>query len=628
MKVYTVIPLARTGAKETLTYFGPDTVPLGSLVSVPLRKKSVHAIVIEADSIEASKAKIKSSAFALKKIEKVVGQDLLSRPFLEAAHRTAHFYGTTTGAVLQAIVPKLVLETSVPGSLSKEVRTSGPKKEALVVQDIDSDRFAHYKSFIRSEFAKSKSVFFCLPTLEDIRKAKPLLEKGIESYTFTLHSSLTKKEFAVIRKRLAKESHPVLILATPPFLSVGRSDLGSIIIDRENSRSYRTQKRPFIDLKVFAVHAAEALKAKVVLGDLMLSVDTIWKQKNDEYGELSPLKFRMLTSAECLLVDLKLKRGEFEEDFRVLSRELEALIDKTIEDSERLFVFCGRKGLAPVTVCGDCGQVVSCKTCGAPVALYERGQDRVFMCNHCGTERDSAERCVNCDSWKLDTLGIGIERVEKEIRSAFPKAKIFRVDKESAGTEKKALALIKEFEATPGSILVGTELALLYLAEPVENITVASIDALFALPDFRINEKIFYMLLTMRTKAQKVFLIQTRNAGSRVFEQALKGNLIDFYRNEISEREELSYPPFSVFVKFTLEGKQEALDREIEALEALFSDFKPSVFASTRKSPRGNTLLHMLFRFKRNAWPDEKFLEKVRTLPPQILVTVDPESLL
>ncbi len=38
------------------------------------------------------------------------------------------------------------------------------------------ERFTHYKSLIREEFARKQSVFFVLPTIEDIRRMKSQLE--------------------------------------------------------------------------------------------------------------------------------------------------------------------------------------------------------------------------------------------------------------------------------------------------------------------------------------------------------------------------------------------------------------------------------------------------------------------
>lgn len=628
MRVYTVIPIAKGIPKETLSYFGPDDIAPGSLVSIPLRKKMVYAIVLEGQPVPENKAEIKSSAFSLKKIGKVSNNNFLPRSFLAAAQKTADYYATTTGAVMQSMVPKLVLENAPKIFLDQNSGRVSAKKETLTIQDTEDDRFAHYKSFIRGEFAKQSSVYFCLPTIEDIKQWQFLLDKGIEKYTCILHSDLSKKEFEKALNLITTEKHPILIIGTAPFLALTRSDLGSIILDRENSRSYRTLSRPYIDMRVFVKNLANEMKVKLILGDLLLSVESIWKQKNDEYAELSPLKFRQLTSAEHLLVDMKLPKGEYAEEFRMVSKELEALIDKTTEENENLFIFCGRKGLSPITVCGDCGLVVTCLQCHAPVTLYQRKEENVFLCNKCGEERPTSERCKHCDSWKLETLGIGVEGVEHEIKKRFPHATVFRMDKDNATTPKKAAQIMEKFENTPGSILIGTEMALYYLNKSIENVAVASIDALFSLPDFRINEKIFYLLLTMRSRASKVFLIQTRNGDEKIFDYALKGNLIDFYRQEIDERKKFTYPPFAVFVKFTVEGKRPVIQKEVENLCEIFKKWDPAPFESLHASSRGNALLHVLFRFPISAWPDQDFIELVRSLPPQILVRVDPESLI
>ncbi len=631
MRVYTVIPISKGIPKETLTYFGSDDISIGALVSIPLRKKTIHAIVIDGQEVSEHKSELKKSDYSLKKITKVVQSDFLSPSFLSASQRTAEYFATSTGSILQHTLPKLVLENAALISKNKKVASKVPspiKKETSVIQDVEDDRFSHYKGFIRGEFARGSSVYFCVPTAEDLRRAKTLLEKGIEQYTCVLHGGLSKKEFDTALSRISNTEHPVLIIGTVPFISIERVNLGSIILDRENSRSYRTQTRNSIDLRMFVKFLAEAMNVRLVMGDLLLSIETLWKQKNDEYTEISPLKFRELTSAECLLVDMKLPKGEYVETFRILSLELESLIDKSTAENENLFIFCARKGLAPITICGDCGTAVLCQKCNAPVTLYHRASENIFLCNKCGTERGTSERCIHCDSWKLETLGIGAEGVEIEIKKKFPKATVFRMDKDSVSTAKKATEIIEKFRNTPGSVLIGTELALPYLDNSIENIAVASIDALLSLPDFRINEKILYLLLTMRSRANKVFLIQTRSAGSKIFDFALKGNLTDFYRQEIDERQKFRYPPFSLFVKMTIEGTKGFVEKEIDSLAQYFADWNGAPFENMKLSIRGNTLMHILFRFEQTRWPDDSFLKKVRTLPPHITVQVDPESLL
>lgn len=625
MRLYTVIPIAKVLGKEALTYFGGDAIALGSLVSIPLRKKTVPALVIDVESVEENRTLIKSSDFSLKKIVKVLHSNFLSREFLQAVEKTATFYATTAGSVLKTVLSAVVLENAQAISASV-IKYKEPKKEFYVIQDNDEERYGEYKSFIRGEFAKHRSVYFVVPTREDLKRAESMLSKGVEEFTVVLSSTLGKNEFLKALHTIERVKHPILIIGTPSFLSLERSDLGAIILERENSRSYRTLARPYIDLRTFVRNLAIEKACKLLMGDLLLSLETLQAEKEDEYIDLIPLKFRTLTSAETLLVDMKLPKGSFVSEFRILSPELEALIDKTVAENEHLFIFSARKGLSPITVCGDCGLVVSCERCGAPITLYKREGGTIFICNKCGLERDPSIRCAHCNSWKLESLGIGIESVEAEIGKKFPEAKVFRMDKESVGTSKRAEEMMKKFLATPGSVLIGTELALLYLDQPIQNIAVATIDPLFAVPDFRIHEKILYMLLTMRAHAEKVFVIQTRDAGNPILDFALKGNLIDFYRTEIAEREKFGYPPFQTFVKLSLEARSEG-EQIADELALYLKDWNPAVFESMNKSKKGNVVYNLLFRFQNKNWPDEEFLAKTRTLSPNILVRVDPESL-
>jgi len=254
MQLINVIPIARSIGMESLTYFSSKPLKEGSVVFVPLRKKEVPAIVLSSQDITDAKTQIRSADFALKKIENKKTQTLLLPEFVSAAHTTADYFATTTGSILHSVVPTAIwndiekIKTQKAKDLPKKSLTS----RRLILQSEINDRFGSYKSLVREEFAKKNSVFLLVPTIQDAVKAEGFLQKGVENYTFVLHSKLTKKEILTRWKDALKSTHPVLIIATGSFLSLPRQDIGTIIVERENSRNYKQFNRPFIDIRMLA----------------------------------------------------------------------------------------------------------------------------------------------------------------------------------------------------------------------------------------------------------------------------------------------------------------------------------------------------------------------------------------
>ena len=117
-----------------------------------------------------------------------------------------------------------------------------------------------------------------------------------------------KKEIEKTWKEIMQENHPVLIIATGSFLLLPRSDIGTIIIEKENSRSYKMQTRPFLDIRTVAETIAKKSGTKLLLGDIILRTETLWKEKEGIYALLSPLKFRALTTAKCEIVSMRIPK--------------------------------------------------------------------------------------------------------------------------------------------------------------------------------------------------------------------------------------------------------------------------------------------------------------------------------
>ena len=206
-----------------------------------------------------------------------------------------------------------------------------------------------------------------------------------------------------------------------------------------------------------------------------------------------------------------------------------------------------------------------------------------------------------------------------------PEVNIFILSKEHTPTKSKAIETVKRFFDTPQSILIGTEMAIEYL-ESIQTVGVVSLDSLFSIPNFYINERIFYLITRLKEITSDNFLIQTRNAGVNILEWATAGNILDFYRSEIVEREELHYPPFSYFIKISYENTIDKIEAKSIVLKNDFELFNPH-FMIKKNSQRKTAELTMIIRISRENWPDESLQSKLLLLTPDFLIKVDPESI-
>ncbi len=626
MFIVSVIPLSRNFSADELTYFSSKEVSPGSLVSVPLRKQNVPALVASVSAAKDAKSALRKGQFALKRITAVRARKLFSPAFMKAAERFALWHGISLGAALAAVVPKMILENS-----EKIRMEDAPVREAfiLAMQLPEDERTTHYRSLIREEFARKRSVFFAVPTAEDTKRAFANLSRGIEDYAVVITNSMGKKAFAEALSKINKSTHPLLIISTPYFISLARKDTGVVALEREASRAYRTQKKPLVNMKRLVLEYAKASGTKLVLGDTVLSVETLHGREEEAVGEFGQIKFRSPSSGESALITMsghKADTGEADseagkKDFRIFSEELMGMVEKTRSESGRVFLFGARKGYSGTTVCNDCEETVTCNVCQAPVVLY-RKQNPYYLCHKCGEKRSADTKCKRCGGWRLTALGIGVERIEEELMKKVPASAITRIDSDTTPTAARAALACEKWLSTPGGILIGTELALYHIPKQVEAAAVVSADSLFGIPDIRINEKIMSVLLKVRSLAAKRFIIQTRLSELSLFHYALKGNILDFYREEIGERRRFAYPPFSIFIKLSSVGPKSRTTKDEVLWKEVFGDEVHIMRRGDGNAAQSTGLL----KVDSTKWPDKEIVEKLRSMPPWVSVEVDPNN--
>lgn len=642
MQIVTVAPIVRGVLKERLSYFSKEPLELGMVIVAPVRTREIPAIVLETRIVSDEKSTIKSSDYAIRKITRAHPRRIWTPEFLKAIEETANYSAQKFGESLLTLTPKVILDSHLEGILPEpEIleKRSAPRTHLFALQGDTKTRMEHWERLVRESFARDESVFICLPTEDDVLRVSEKLERGIADYAFAFYGSFAKKK-TLERWRLAvNEKHAVLVVGTAQYLGLPRY-FKTIVLDEEHSHAWKTISRPLIDLRFFVESYARQCGSTLIIGAPLLRAETqarILLHEIEEYGRIAA---RSYADIETEITDPRVEEKTTREETGkrsvvILTVKLLALIEDARAKGESVLLIAARKGLSPVTSCGDCGALVRCPECDTPLVIHKRkaGHDeaQVFVCHSCSfmrTPEDNVhEVCKQCGSWKLEGIGIGTDRIGEEIVKYFPSVPRFILDGDHAGTHAQAKKIVQQFNKTPGSILIATPMVL-PLIDTVSHAAIVSIDSLFSIPDIRMPERIFTLILALREKTSRTLVTQTRADNTDIFAQALSGDLAQFTKNELALRKAFFYPPYGIIIKITLRGKRNEISQDINRLQQFFEQEQPIVSGTMHKEPKNIFRMHMILKLPPEFWPSSDLLAKLRALPPQMSIEINPNNLL
>lgn len=655
MYIVTVSPISRGAFTDQLTYWSAHFYNPGSIISVPFRSKHISALVQRCESASDAKMEIKNANFEAKKIEEQVPETrIIKSEAVETARYISEYYCIHIGSILSSFIPAcaygsqeietpkvtkaepIKIDTNESGVKSTPPAaltiSRAPSPETLTVQSATEDRRKTYKSIIREEFARRKSVVVIAPRIIDAENIFEHLTKGIESSGVIIHSGMSKKKISEEWQRAITASHPLIYVATPGFSMIPRDDISVIIIEQEASRTYSTGWSPRIDWRLVIEKYGSLIGARVILGDTLLRIETLARRDKGLISDFSQAVFRVEKAPQTIVIDMNDKEHKIKDGFKLVSEELWSMIDYAKKKNERMVIFCSRRGLSPQTICGDCGKTVMCTKCSAPVVLHQpKSGDRFFLCHHCGEKRSALEACKNCAGWKLTTLGIGIDTIGEMVKKRYPDSPLSKIDRESVKKESDGKKIIKEFLKNDHAILLVTETGLAFM--PIVPYTaIASFDSLFSLPDFRIGERIVHNLIDLAEKTEKYFLIQSRNADSPFLKTVAGGGLMEFFRSELEAREKMSYPPFMTFIKMTISAPKATAMEILDNLQNKLQEWSPIIFPAFTATVKNEAVMNLLLKIENEYWKDTEQSKPLReiilSLPREVTVQINPESML
>ncbi|MEW6006572.1 MAG: primosomal protein N' [bacterium] len=370
-----------------------------------------------------------------------------------------------------------------------------------------------------------------------------------------LHSRLTGKERLIEWQRIRMGEASIVVGARSALFAPARN-LRLIIVDEEQSTSYKQESNPRYNARDLAIMRAKIENCACVLGSATPSLESFYNA-NTKYGLLHlPNRIEKRPLAEVEIVDMRSEKKD-----AIFSKRLIDAIFYTLKENGQIILLLNRRGYSNFLMCYDCGFIPGCPNCDITLTFHLA--DKSLKCHYCGYRRRAFDICPKCKGSRLKFSGFGTQRIENEIKSLFPSARILRMDIDTTKKRGSHNEILSRFERNEADILVGTQMISKGLDFPnVLLVGVISSDVSLSFPDFRAGEKTFSLLTQVAGRCGRGIregrvIIQTYNPGHYVIQTAVHQNYSLFYKEEIKYRKELLYPPFSRLLSLVLLSEDE-----------------------------------------------------------------------
>jgi primosomal protein N' (replication factor Y) len=553
----------------------------------------VEDVAAERDPLRAGSARLRAEFMTRNKNEKLPKIERELHAYLEL-HPGAHNLADLELAIVKASpaaralarrnLIKLTLEpigapsypTRAPVILNEhqqsaydQIRAStdaGEFKVFLLQGVTGSGKTEVYLRAIETALAEGKGALMLVPEIALTPAVAGQFHHRFGSRVAILHSAFHDSDRAQEWRRI-RSGEAGVVVATRSGVFAPVRNLGLIIVDEEHDQSYKQQETPRYHGRDAAIVRARAVNSTVILGSATPSIESRYNVERGKYTRLLlPERIEKRPMAQVELIDM---RNEFLDTRKqaTFSRALIDAVTARLDNGEQTMLLLNRRGFSNFVACRACGARSECVNCSVTLTYHRR--DRRLLCHYCNYSARVPDRCAKCESDFIQFIGLGSERVEDELHTAFPRARIARLDRDTVGAKRDYETILGAFREGSFDILVGTQM--IAKGHDIPNVTlvgIVSADIGLGLPDFRAAERTFQLLTQAAGRAGRgetpgIVLIQTINPDHYAVKGAAAQDYEAFYEKEILFRRSMLYPPFGVLVNILIRGTtdQEAKDR-------------------------------------------------------------------
>lgn len=558
-KVYFFKVASATPLFKTLTYQSVNKIPIGQRVQIPFRNRIVNGLIMEEDLKQ-------KPAKNIKHILKIDSLSLpLSKLRLQWISWMSKYYHYPLGLVAE-------LHFSQKNFLKKSINTQEICKKPFesklqlnteqqnCVQNIlkskgfcvhlihgvtGSGKTEVYKKLISHFLDQDLQVLILIP---EIFLTSQIIHRFSQSFpqdTALLHSQISQKQKRQYWQELILAKKKLLV-GTRSALFCPLPKLACIIIDEEHDTSFKQEDKFRYHARDSSIVLSKMMNIPIVLGSATPDLST-YQQATKGHYKLHELKKRAFKQSlpQVSVVDLKNSSSQNRPFW--LSDLLFEKIQNTLKQNKQVALFMNRRGQASSMICVQCGEILKCLNCDISLTLHK---DLFLLCHYCSFYKKKDSICSFCKGRQWLEKGLGTQKITQVMQEYFPKHRILRADRDSLQSHEDIKNCIHEIENKKAHIIVGTQMLSKGLNFPsLYLVAFILADMDFHFPDFRSGEKAFQTLIQMSGRAGREshgeVVIQTFNPNHPSILFAKNHDYKGFFQEDIKNRQNCNYPPFS-----------------------------------------------------------------------------------
>ena len=447
-----------------------------------------------------------------------------------------------------------------------EIRQVFNEKEVCLLHGVTgSGKTEIYVELINEQIKQGNQVLFLLPEIALTTQLISRLSAYFGDLVGVYHSKFNQNERVEIWNAvLSNDPNKFrIILGARSSIFLPFKSLGLIIVDEEHENSFKQHDpSPRYNARDASIVLGNIHGAKTLLGTATPSIETYYNAKEGKFGlvELNK-RYGGLQLPEIQCADIK-KERQRKTMQSLFSSFLVEHMKEALERKEQIILFQNRRGYTPIWICEVCNWSPTCKSCD--VSLTYHKHTNTLKCHYCSYTTPPIGTCGNCGSNRLKMHGFGTEKVEDELSLILPGVKIARMDLDSTRSKDGYKKIIDQFEQKQVDVLVGTQMVTKGLDfDNVSLVGILDADMMLRYPDFRSFERSYQLMSQVAGRAGRKHkrgkvIIQTSTPDHWIIQQVMKHDYQTMYTQEIIERRNFNYPPFSKLINLTLKHKSEA----------------------------------------------------------------------